>query len=73
MSTCTNESVTQICLAVGRLEIREKLSLSKSSLSNAESAGLFPSSWYLGIAELCEAAGVDCPDTLFSWRKGGVE
>ena len=58
---------------LGRDTVRERLDVSPSQLSNAISGNSMPSSWYVCIRGMCDGAGVDCPDGLFTkMRKGAI-
>lgn len=39
-----------------------------SAVYNAASGGRFPASWFLSIRDMCEKAGVECPESLFNWK-----
>lgn len=60
-------SVSEIVAAVGRANLREKLGVSDTAISNALSRKVFPPKWYRLLKSECEAINVDCPMDLFSF------
>lgn len=56
-----------ICDALGRKEMAARLERTVAAVSNAASDGAFPSGWYLIISEMCEARGIVCPPSLFTF------
>lgn len=60
-------TVAQICDALGRRAIAERLGRSRSAVTEGIRGGLFPSSWYLKIKAMCSEAGLECPDRLFTF------
>lgn len=56
-----------ICDALGRKNIAVRLGRTVAAVSNAATDGVFPSSWYLIIKQMCEEEGVDCPDAAFAF------
>jgi len=61
------KSTLEIGAALGRKEMALELGVGFSAVSNAVVAGVFPAKWYLVITSMCEAKGVDCPDSLFTF------
>lgn len=62
-------SVGDICNALGRKAIADAMSVRVTAVSNAVVDNRFPSKWYLVIKSLCDAQGMDCPVSLFSFEK----
>jgi hypothetical protein len=63
--TCTSD----ILAAVGRANLRKKLGVSDTAISNALSNGIFPAKWYLIVSSECTAINLDCPLALFSFSE----
>ena len=62
-------NIKDICDAIGRKTLREKLRLeSKSSISNAIAAQKFPSDWYRVVKAECESVGLECPMSMFNFK-----
>lgn len=57
-----------IVAIIGPQAICDALGVGGHSVRHALFVGKFPSNWYLGILMLCEAAGIDCPLTAFTWK-----
>lgn len=66
-------TVSDICEAIGRKELMSRLDVTKSAVSNSVSDGVFPSSWYGVIENMCAERGLDCPQSLFKFRKPAPE
>lgn len=64
-------NVERICDKIGRMVLADALDVTKASVTNAISNGAFPSSWYEKLTELCAAQGIQCPTSLFSFRRDG--
>lgn len=60
-------TASAICDALGRRNIAARLDRKVTAVSNAAAGGVFPSSWYLAIREMCAEAMIDCPEHLFSF------
>lgn len=69
MTDTSHDQITAsaICDALGRRNIAARLDRKVTAVSNAATEGVFPSSWYLAIREMCAEAGIDCPEHLFSF------
>ncbi len=66
-------TVSDICDAIGRKELMIRLDVSKSAVSNSVADGVFPSSWYGVIKTMCADRGLECPQSLFNFRKSATE
>lgn len=66
-------NVQDICDAIGRARLARALGRTKGAITNGISDGSFPSRWYLVVKKLCDAKGVDCPDSLFSFVECGKQ
>lgn len=66
-------TASDIADQLGRKRLARALGVAKSAVSNATAAGVFPSSWYLVVSDLCAASGVDCPMRVFSWREAKTD
>ncbi len=62
-------TVHEICLALGRREMEAALGVSKASISNAVSNGVFPASWYDVIESECKKHDLPCDRSLFNFKK----
>ncbi|NNV47298.1 hypothetical protein GTF97_07910 [Roseobacter sp. HKCCD8767] len=58
-----------ICDKLGRHILIESLGVSKAALSNALTAGVFPSRWFSVVKRECEKRDIPCPDAAFSFIK----
>ncbi|MCB1351583.1 MAG: hypothetical protein KDK03_02470 [Rhodobacteraceae bacterium] len=69
MSNDTRHQITaaDICDAVGRQKIAERIQRGRSAVSNAAVVGRFPASWYLEVKALCDEVGVECPLSAFGF------
>lgn len=52
---------------IGRTRICERLHVSSSAVSNHLADKNLPAGWYLGMKNLADDAGLDCPLELFKW------
>lgn len=57
-----------ICDTLGRANIADALGVGLTAVSNAAVSGKFPASWFPAVREMCDAAGVDCPEELFRFK-----
>ena len=62
-------TVFEIVDAVGRANLRDKLGVSDTAISNALSRKRFPSKWYRLVNSECLSLGVECPMDLFSFSQ----
>lgn len=60
-------SVSEIVGAVGRANLRNKLGVADTAISNALTRRVFPPKWYRLVKSECEIIGVKCPLDLFSF------
>ena len=68
----TQTTASDICDALGRKIIAQKLGVGITAVSNASVQGRFSARWYVAIKSLCADAGIDCPDELFSFIHVGA-
>lgn len=59
--------------ALGRKTIADALGVGLTAVSNAVVRGWFPSSWFLAVKGIADAAGQDCPPELFRMRLHGSQ
>lgn len=45
------------------------LGVSSHMIRHARTTGVFPSSWYDRIFEMCSAIGIPCPRSAFNWKR----
>jgi len=62
------ETVKTIIKTLGREPLALALGVGVKAVGAASVAGRFPANWYLIIKALCGAAGLHCPDALFSFK-----
>jgi len=60
-------TASDVCDALGRKLMAERLRVGLTAISNASSQGQFSARWYAVIKSLCAETGFDCPDHLFSF------
>ena len=56
-----------ICDLLGRKVMAAELGVGLTAVSNASVEGRFPAKWYVAVRKMCEAAGIDCPESLFNF------
>ncbi len=56
-----------ICDLLGRKVMAAELGVGLTAVSNASVEGRFPAKWYVTVRRMCEAAGIECPENLFSF------
>jgi len=61
------QTVALICDHVGRKVLADRLGVGKTAIGNAVSENLFPARWYVEVKALCDAHGLSCPASLFSF------
>ena len=61
-------AVKEITDALHSNEVCEALGVKERSVRAARQAGVFPSSWYVQIKSMCDAVGIDCPESAFSFK-----
>ena len=59
----------EITSAIGQDVVMSALGVSHHSITNARTKGRFPASWFFIMNDLCSGAGIDCPMSVFNWRK----
>lgn len=64
----TMNHVSQICDAIGREAIMQRLGVGKTAVSNAVTAGKMPASWYVTVSEICREKDVECPVEAFTFK-----
>jgi hypothetical protein len=65
-------TASDICDALGRRNMAQRLGVSKTAISNAAVDGTFPARWYLVLSTMCDERGVPCPKELFSFSEDKV-
>lgn len=60
-------TVLEICDAVSRIVLVERLGVGRAAISNAVSANKMPAAWYFVVNSLCEEIEHECPSSLFSF------
>ncbi len=60
-------SISEICDTIGRKRLAQALGVGRTQVSNAAVADVFPARWYAVVKALCDAEGIECPLTLFSF------
>lgn len=60
-------AVSIIIAALGPDDIAAALNLTRHSVREARTSGLFPAKWYGPLSDLCVARGVECPRDAFRW------
>jgi len=60
---------SELARALGRKEMAEALGVGATAVSNAVVAKKFPASWFDALDDLAASKGVNCPRSLFAWRK----
>lgn len=63
------ESVNEICAALGRKEMQDRLGVGRGALTSAVRAGQFPAAWYRVVTEMAAERGLTISDDLFHWRE----
>lgn len=62
-------TVLDICDALGRKEMGQRLRVSRAAIANAVSEGKFPPRWYRVLSTMCAERDVECPMGLFSFAE----
>lgn len=60
-------TASSICDKVGRANIAAAVRVGATAVSNAAVDNRFPARWFFAVKELCDQAGIDCPEHLFSF------
>ncbi|MBR9766223.1 MAG: bacteriophage CI repressor [Rhodobacteraceae bacterium] len=60
-------TVSNICDALGRRAIADRVGVGLTTVSNAATSNRFPAKWYVLIKAMCDDAGIECPMDLFSF------
>lgn len=81
--TIARKFIMQVCMEsnlaksltkfLGASRLEAALGVSSHSVRAACTQGLFPSSWYLVVRDLCAEQGVVCPVKAFKWRSPVLE
>lgn len=58
---------SDIVAAVGRKNLRDRLSVGDTAITNALTRGCFPARWYLVVKAECDSLGLECPESLFGF------
>lgn len=61
-------TASELADALGRKTIADALGVGLTAVSNAVVRGWFPSSWFLAVKSVADAAGQECPPALFKMR-----
>ena len=61
--------ILYIARKLGRNKIADALNVGATAVSNHIVRGAFPASWFDKIEGLCISAGLECPRSLFAFRK----
>lgn len=61
--------ISDICDALGRKEMGERLSVSRAAIANAVAEGRFPSRWFLVVSRMCAEAKIDCSMEHFNFAE----
>lgn len=61
-------TASELANALGRKTIADALGVGLTAVSNAVVRGWFPSSWFLAVKSVADAAGQECPPELFRMR-----
>lgn len=69
MDTSHTPKVTasDICDALGRKAMSERLGVGLTAISQACVEGKFSARWFKIVRSMCSDAGIECPDHLFSF------
>ncbi|WP_152615645.1 hypothetical protein [Leisingera sp. ANG-M1] len=59
----------QLINKIGRENISLRIGVGLTAISNAVVRGKMPSSWYEGVKKECDLQGIECPTTLFSFKR----
>lgn len=60
-------TASEVCDALGRKAISERLGVGIAAVSNASNDGRFPARWFPTIRAMCEEAGVNLSESLFNF------
>ena len=55
----------QIIRTLTAKRIAARVGVKENAVYNRKST--FPAAWYTGVREMCDEAGIDCPEALFNW------
>jgi hypothetical protein len=58
----------EIIKKVGADAICRTVGVTKHSVRHAATTGVFPSSWYKPLSDLCAEKGVSCSIDAFNWK-----
>jgi len=65
----SKDQVKQIADALGSENIATACGVGAHSIRHAKCTGAFPSSWFIVVRGMCAEAGVDCPESAFSFKE----
>lgn len=60
-------TIPDICDAIGRKTLGQRLGVGRAAIANAVAEGKFPARWFKVVTDLCAEKGIDCPDELFNF------
>lgn len=63
----TQVTASDICDALGRKAIADRIGVGLTAVSNASADGGFPAKWFAVLREMCAECGLDCPEHLFNF------
>jgi len=52
---------------IGRQKFCRETGYSEQNVHRAIQEGIMPSGWFINVRSLCEAEGVNVPESLFRW------
>ncbi|WP_152618401.1 hypothetical protein [Leisingera sp. ANG-Vp] len=59
----------QLINKIGRENISLRIGVGLTAVSNAVVRGKMPSSWYEGVKRECDLQGIECPTSLFTFKR----
>ena len=62
-------TASNICDVLGRRAIAARVGVGVTAVSNASVEGIFSAAWYDTIRLMCQEAGIECPRSLFKWKR----
>lgn len=65
--TDTHIAASDICDALGRKAIADRIGVGLTAVSNASVDGGFPAKWFAVLREMCAEVGIECPERLFNF------
>jgi hypothetical protein len=62
-------TILDMCDALGRKEMGQRLGVKRAAIANAVSEGKFPPRWYVVLSRMCAEKDVPCPVELFNFAE----